>query len=194
MLAFTVREAEAEDMPICAALRTTYTTSAAWQFSPESDAAWARNVTGRTPPVQGVPLLHFHLQQVRLPRLLTLALPSAVVPLAAAWESYELRLVADVDDYVCGLLCVRLLPDQQQGMLARMLVDPAVRRRGLGRGLLHAALAWARQQGLLGLRAHVPLRNVPGHDFYLHNGFRVAGLAAHFYPTREDALLLLREF
>jgi ribosomal protein S18 acetylase RimI-like enzyme len=40
------------------------------------------------------------------------------------------------------------------------------------------------------LTAHAPLRNVPGITFYQRCGFHISGVIEHFYPTREDGLLL----
>ncbi len=181
-----VREALLEDLPACAALRASYTTRETWQLTVE-----------RSPVYQEVaPLLNVRMQQVRLPRSLVLTLPSAGVPLDTVWESYSARLVAtaapsdDTPPPLLGYLMLQLLPDQQQAWIARLLVDAPARGKGVGRVLIRAARSWAAAQGLSSLLAHVPLRNVGGGLFYQRCGFRICGLSEHFYPTREDALLL----
>jgi GNAT superfamily N-acetyltransferase len=187
-----IREASDDDMPLCDALQAVYTTDTVWQFMPGANPSGKRNPSGALLDAQGLPLLQFRLQQVRLPRKRTLRLPSAAVPLNDTWNDYTARLVAMVDTRLCGFVCLHLLPDQRQAIIARLLVESLLRRKGIGRALLRAALAWAGERGLVALTGHTPLRNVPGISFYQHCGFRFSGLIEHFYPTREDALLLAR--
>lgn len=176
----TVRPALDEDLALCAALPTSYTTRTAWQLAVDGDA-------GRAGP------LHLSLQQVRLPRLLTLPLPSALIPLHETWTHHALTLVAeDEGGELCGYLCLQALPDQGQAVISRLLVDPPARGRGAGSALVRAAYAWAASQNMLRLLAHTPLRNTSGSGFYQRRGFRICGLSEHFYATREDALLLER--
>jgi ribosomal-protein-alanine N-acetyltransferase len=116
------------------------------------------------------------------------------------WNSYEGKLVAMVRDddntesaeRPGGYLLLQILTDQQQTLIARLLIDQAARRQGIGTALIGAARAWAAKRGLTSLLAHVPLRNVPGVEFYQRCGFHVCGISEQFYPTREDALLLMR--
>lgn len=184
----TIREAHSEDLSVCAALRATYTTRDAWQIVAESDLARS---TGH---MQGMPWLHFRVQQTRLPRTLVLRLPSAVVPLTDVWHSYAARFVAVLDEHPdpLGYLLLQALPDQRQSLIARFVVDPVARGKGIGSALIRAARAWTRMQRFVALLGHAPLRNVPGVQFYQHRGFRISGLSEHFYPTREDALLLVQ--
>lgn len=186
----TIREAESEDLHLCAALRPVYTTRVVWQFGSDSDARLKRSSVRVI--ASGTTELHFSMQQVRLPRVRTLILPSATIPLVEVWESYALRLVALQDDQVCGYLLVQAMPDQHQAMIARLLVDNAVRRQGVGTSLVRTVRAWGRAHHLTALLSHVPLRNVPAVEFYQQCGFCISGLVEHFYPTREDALLLRR--
>ncbi|NJN66498.1 MAG: GNAT family N-acetyltransferase [Chloroflexaceae bacterium] len=210
-----IREARMEDIAACAALQASYATQAVWQVRREGDPREAGEVT------QGGPLISLLVQQVRLPQKRLIPLPSAMTPLERVWECFDARLVA-VDDegdeapddalhehqvskpggplgdeppvlsHVRGVALLQVLPDQQQAMIARLLVDQPARGQGTGTALLRAARRWAAAEGFVALLAHVPLRNVPGIAFYLRRGFRVCGLHEHFYPTREDALLLVR--
>jgi ribosomal protein S18 acetylase RimI-like enzyme len=175
----TIRPAEAEDLDACAGLEATYTTRNAWQISVEGDPA-------RSGP------LRLQLQQVRLPRTLVLALPSASAPFEQAWRSCSAAFVATAGELVCGYMLLQQLPDQAQALLARLLVDSAARGKGAGTELVRAARAWAVEQGLVRLLAHAPLRNSTGIEFYQRRGFRICGLSEHFYASREDALLLER--
>ncbi len=189
---FAIREAHEADLPLCAALHAVYTTSTIWQLRSDSDTGWKRGVASHTAAHPGMPTLSFHLQQMNLPRERLLRLPSATIPLADVWERCCIRLVAFDDTQLRGYLCMQLQADQQQGWIDRLLVDPAARQQGAGRALLNAAMSRALAHQLGALMAHVPLRNVPGILFYQRCGFRICGLIEHFYPTREDSLLLSR--
>jgi GNAT superfamily N-acetyltransferase len=189
---FAIREALPDDMTGCAALRAVYTTQAAWRLSREEiSARQSGNVHGAAQPAMP-PTLTFQIQQIRLPRSRTLTLPSAGVPLADTWARASLRLVALREEQICGY--VLLLPwlEQQQGWLARLLVDAPLRGKGAGSLLLRACRNWASGQGMAALLAHAPARNVRGITFYQRRGFQISGLVERFYPTREDALLLAR--
>ncbi len=175
----TVRAAEPEDLEVCLSFPATYTTRVAWQLAIDGD------------PSRNGPL-HMSLQQMRLPRLLTLTLPSALIPLQATWDMQDLILLALDNEVACGYLCLQLLPDQGQGLITRLLVNPPSRGKGAGTALVRTALGWASAQGLMRLLAYTPLRNTPGSTFYQQRGFRICGISEHFYPTREDALLLER--
>lgn len=182
----TVREAENEDLPACAELQPLYTTRTVWRMVQEGEPG--PTATGG----EEIPTLALYLQQVRLPQSRVLRLPSSLVPLDRSWEKAEARFVAlhEEDEHICGYLLLRLLPEQCQAMISRFLVDAPERGQGVGKGLLRAARAWAASEGEISLLAHAPLRNVPGIVFYQRRGFRICGLSQHFYPTREDALLL----
>src|SRR5262245_49063904 len=145
----TIRPAEQEDLESCAALEATYTTRTAWQLTLEGDA-------GRNGP------LSMQLQQVRLPRTLVLALPSASIPLQQAWAGCSAAFVAYESEQLCGYTLLQSLPDQHQALLARLLVDAPVRGKGVGTALVREARGWASQEGFVRLLAHAPLRNTGG--------------------------------
>ncbi|NJP05441.1 MAG: GNAT family N-acetyltransferase [Chloroflexaceae bacterium] len=91
-----------------------------------------------------------------------------------------------------GLYLFAVLADQRQARIARLLVDLSARRQGIGSALLRTARLWAHNTGCMALQGHVPLRNVPGIRFYQHRGLSICGLIERFYPTLEDALLLMQ--
>ena len=175
----TIRPAEPEDLAACAAFTATYTTRVAWQLTLDGDA-------GRDGPLSVL------LQQVRLPRTLTLVLPSAAAPLDAAWAGAAAALVACEGPQVCGYLLLQTLDDQRQALLARLLIDLPARGKGMGSALVRAARMWGSDNGMARLVAHAPLRNAGGVSFYQRRGFRICGHSEHFYATREDAILLER--
>lgn len=173
----TIREADPRDAVRCAALPARYTTREVWQVLPARDA--------RTD------MVHYAMQLARLPRARTLAMPPASVPLAACWNTYALRLVAERDDLLCGFLTLHVQPERQRATLAHLLVAAAVQGQGIGSLLLGTARTWSGQQQLRGMDAYIPPRNVPGMRFLARHGFRRCGFIEHYYTSGEDALVLM---
>lgn len=84
-------------------------------------------------------------------------------------------LVADAAGRVAGMATVQLTVSTARGGLSAgiedVVVDAAHRGRGLGRRLIAAAEAWARQRGALRLALLADETNAPALDFYDRLGF-----------------------
>jgi ribosomal-protein-alanine N-acetyltransferase len=75
--------------------------------------------------------------------------------------------------------------------LVNLAVVPAARRRGVGRRLLEAAVAFCRRRGVALLWLRVRASNHAARAFYLQAGFRTVGRFRAYYATpREDAVLM----
>ena len=74
------------------------------------------------------------------------------------------------------LLLLDTLPDEvtlsPQAFVAYMAVEPAVHRRGIGRSLLNAAEAIARERGLPAIAMMVTEANDPALELYASSGYR----------------------
>ena len=57
------------------------------------------------------------------------------------------------------------------GVLCDILVDPAIRGRGIGSSLLDAALAWFASRGLKDVYLESGKDNHPAHEFFMSKGF-----------------------
>lgn len=74
-----------------------------------------------------------------------------------------------------------------------VLVDPLVRRRGIGAMLVHAALNWARDLRADEIRLEVRESNTGAVQLYERCGFKMAGRRPAYYADPpEDALLMRR--
>ena len=62
-------------------------------------------------------------------------------------------------------------------------VDAQVRRGGCASKLVDAAVGWARETGLPGLRAETQHNNASACKFYERMGFKLAGYDAHLYDA-----------
>jgi ribosomal protein S18 acetylase RimI-like enzyme len=61
--------------------------------------------------------------------------------------------------------------ETERGEITDLGVDPAVRRRGIGRALVEAALAWIGGRGVRRLEVRVAVRNPEGQAFWRALGF-----------------------
>ncbi len=78
-----------------------------------------------------------------------------------------------------------------EGEIANIAVDPAVRRRGLGAALLDAALAEAARRGAVAVYLEVRESNEAAQRLYASRGFVVVGRRVRYYRKPvEDAVVL----
>jgi ribosomal-protein-alanine N-acetyltransferase len=90
---------------------------------------------------------------------------------------------------VATALCIPGTPAECE--LEFVLVPPEARGRGIGRMLVHTALAWARDLGASEIRLEVRESNAPALRLYEACGFVVAGRRPGYYADpAEDAVLM----
>ena len=86
-----------------------------------------------------------------------------------------------------GLACGWLILEELH--ITLLAVDPAHRRRGLGRRLLRALLAEARRRGAERATLEVASGNAAALALYASVGFREAGRRRGYYRSGDDALI-----
>jgi ribosomal-protein-alanine N-acetyltransferase len=91
-------------------------------------------------------------------------------------------------DAAGGAVLARVAADEAE--ILTLAVDPAARRRGVGRALLGAALAVAADSGATGCFLEVSAANAPARALYAGAGFRQAGVRRNYYSDNSDALVL----
>ena len=79
-----------------------------------------------------------------------------------------------------------------EATIESIAVDPGSRRRGAGRRLLHALLAWARAEGASACLLEVRERNSEAIRLYCQAGFAVIGRRPGYYNEPEDAGIVMR--
>jgi [ribosomal protein S18]-alanine N-acetyltransferase len=107
----------------------------------------------------------------------------------------RVAVVAEADGRVAGFAAATLLVDGTENRceLDTMAVDPGARRRGMGRALLEAVLAWAAERGARRMGLEVRRSNAAALALYGRMGFAVEGRRAGYYADPvEDALVLGR--
>lgn len=119
--------------------------------------------------------------------------------LAASERGEEVTMVADADGVgVVGSASLhRLRPAYCRHVAVLALgVHPAHQRRGIGRSLLEALLAWARAHGLVRIELYVRADNHRARALYRDLGFVQEGVRARFVRlpdgTYVDDLIMAR--
>jgi ribosomal-protein-alanine N-acetyltransferase len=87
-----------------------------------------------------------------------------------------------------GLVLVRQVADEAE--ILTLATAPALRRQGVARQLLAAALDWARVQGARTVFLEVSEANVPARALYAAAGFVGCGRRPRYYTDGSDALVL----
>ena len=94
-----------------------------------------------------------------------------------ARSQFETPYVAELDQQVVGLACLRLLPclcdPIPYAELTELIVDPRYRRQGAGRALVQAIEAEARSQGATTMVLMTAWKNTQAHAFYHAIGYRL---------------------
>ena len=61
--------------------------------------------------------------------------------------------------------------EDERAEISDLWVDPEARRRGIGRALVDASLAWVRQRGVVRVSVRVAVANAEGQAFWRALGF-----------------------
>jgi GNAT superfamily N-acetyltransferase len=100
---------------------------------------------------------------------------------SSATSPSQISLLAELDRRAVGLAYGRIEAEAPEvAQLYAMWVEPAARRRGVGRALVDAVAAWARSASARSLILRVTEGNTAAARLYEHAGF---------LPTSERALL-----
>jgi GNAT superfamily N-acetyltransferase len=184
-----IRAATLVDLNGCLELDADSQTDHVWQMEERQD--------------QG---LVVRFQVVRLPRVMRVVYPRLRDDLIDRWEGGSLVLVAsdqrpaelEVDQVELGephvlprVFAYCQLDDwpwQRTGWIEHLIVDRRLRRKGIGRAMIRACVAWARQKKLERLMIAVQTKNYPAISFCEKNGFVFCGFNDCYFPNRDIAL------
>jgi len=94
----------------------------------------------------------------------------------AHYAVFETPFVAEEDGVVIGMACLRLLPCLCDAFpyaeLTELIVNPAYRRRGVGRALVGKIEQQAREQGAAALHINAAEHNHTAQTFYQTLGYQ----------------------
>lgn len=106
-------------------------------------------------------------------------------------DAMHVFLVAEEDGSIKGY--VNLMHVLDEGYIGNVAVEPAARRRGLGRALIASLLERADMLDLSFVTLEVREGNVPAIGLYEGFGFERVGLRKNYYDSpRENAVLMTK--
>lgn len=119
--------------------------------------------------------------------------PWSVQMLLAELENPLSLWLAAVDGgRLAGYIGSQSVPDEADVM--NLAVDPAYRRRGVGRALMRMLTEVLRDKGITALLLEVRPSNEAAFSLYRSEGFVQVGRRKHYYlHPKEDALILRKE-
>ncbi len=164
--------ATAADLKQCLALDWSYETDHVWQMQ-SHDSGERVEITFR--------VLH-------LPRAVTVNTPPDPQHVKVNWERQECFLAIEHQGQVLGFVDLTTQAWQQAGWINHLVVAHEFRGRGLGRGLMNAARAWAQDQKLRVLMVETQPKNYPAIQLYQQLGYKFCGYNDQFYPNDDIAL------
>lgn len=88
----------------------------------------------------------------------------------------RVRVAQAVDGAVVGwvhVAVVSTLESDPQAEIQGLVVEESVRGKGIGRRLMEKAEAWARDEGVAGIRLRSNVVREDAHAFYQHLGYRI---------------------
>jgi ribosomal protein S18 acetylase RimI-like enzyme len=99
----------------------------------------------------------------------------------AACAAIETPIVAELQGQICGFACVRVVPcvlyAEPYAELTELYVEPAFRRRGLGRQLIARAEQLARERGAAELLIMTGTGNTAAQALYRSEGYDTYAVA-----------------
>jgi ribosomal-protein-alanine N-acetyltransferase len=107
-------------------------------------------------------------------------------------SAHSLLTVAERQGQVIGYVCCWYVADEVQ--ILDIAVHPVCRRQGVGKRLLHHALASGQQRGALSANLEVRRSNLSAIALYKKLGFCEAGVRPRYYADGEDALVMICRF
>ncbi|HZG66609.1 MAG TPA: GNAT family N-acetyltransferase [Herpetosiphonaceae bacterium] len=175
-----LRPAELDDLDACTTIACAVSSHHVWQLTLARDPAAALATSEYT----------MTLRCLRLPRQVVVELPGE--PLEAVWDRAIAAFVACDDADIGGYVLLTPAEERPAATVARLVVVPELRRRGVGTALMRLAAGWAASEGLTGLNAHCSTRNHPAVAFFTRSGFTFTGYSESYYPRDEVALFWQR--
>jgi ribosomal protein S18 acetylase RimI-like enzyme len=101
-----------------------------------------------------------------------------------ALPTFDWVLVAGDRDATVGMVAMRLEHWNRRASLHHLYLAPAVRRQGIGRLMIEAALREARAHQMRNLWAETQTVNYAAVQFYERTGFTLCGLDTSLYDPR----------
>lgn len=187
-LPITIRLATLDDLARCLELDASYNSDEVWQMYLEPGAG-----------PEGVAV---RFRATRLPRSMTVPYPRDAAELRGNWQQQDCFLVAVLTEppppehaadegpteRIVGYIDLHEQRWQRAGWVQNLVVDAPFRHRGVGRALLSAAAAWAREESLRRLILEAPTKNGAALRFFHRHGAEFCGFNDRYYTNGDIAV------
>lgn len=120
-----------------------------------------------------------HLSEVASIEEMSFSLPWSLESLELMLTDQASALVALEDGRVLGYVGMMCVLDE--GQIINVAVHPDARRRGVGRSLMQAAEAYAKERGIVFLSLEVRESNIAARSMYSSLGWEEQGIRKGFY-------------
>ena len=120
-----------------------------------------------------------HLSEVASIEEMSFSLPWSLESLELMLTEQASALVALEDGRVLGYVGMMCVLDE--GQIINVAVHPDARRRGVGRSLMQAAEAYAKERGIVFLSLEVRESNIAARSMYSSLGWEEQGIRKGFY-------------
>lgn len=120
-----------------------------------------------------------HLSEVASIEEMSFSLPWSLESLELMLTEQASALVALEDGRVLGYVGMMCVLDE--GQIINVAVHPDARRRGVGRRLMEAAEAYAKERGIVFLSLEVRESNIAARSLYSSLGWEEQGIRKGFY-------------
>jgi GNAT superfamily N-acetyltransferase len=167
-----IRPVLAPEIPLLAKFDHSVETSYVWQME----------------RAQLVGQLTISFREIRMPRQVRVPYPRPAAALTENWNSHSGILTAVLRGDPVGYICINQPQNTGTAWVSDMAVSPAVRRQGIGSGLLLAAQAWGVEHGLKRLVFEMPSKNYPAVCLALKLGLEFCGYNDQYYSNHDIAL------
>jgi ribosomal protein S18 acetylase RimI-like enzyme len=172
-----IRPAVATNLPVLMKIDHSCTSEYVWQM----DTVLAEGQAGAT------------FREIRLPRSVTIAYPRPVESLADEWSRRAGILVAVTGSKQLGgylRLSDHVIP--HLAWVTDIVVEPRLRRSGVGSALVLAAQAWAKERGDRQIVMEMTTKNCAAIRLAQKLGYEFCGYNDHYYLTQDIALFFGR--
>lgn len=172
-----IRPAIEVDIPLLVQIDHSYTSDHVWQMEPH----YAPEQTGAI------------FREVRLPRTAKVDYPRSVQSLSSLWKTYSGMLVAVHSSEPVGYITLAENVIPLTTWAIDLVVQPQLRRKGIGTALILAALEWTEsRKNSHRLMLGVQPKNFPGINLALRLGFDFCGYIDHYFPNRDIAIFFTK--
>ncbi|MFM8320905.1 MAG: GNAT family N-acetyltransferase [Chloroflexota bacterium] len=169
-----IRPAAEADLPALLALDGAYTSESAWQLEVDQNL--------------GVGQVTAQLRQARLPRPVSVAYPRSAEQLAVELGRRDGLLAALLGGLVIGFAALDLARSPGLAWVTDLVVAPQLRRRGIGTGLVLAALEWAAAMECYALVLELQPKNEPALGLVQKLGFDFCGYHDLYYGSHGSGI------